>query len=140
VKQRLALILLALVVFAGSPVSAASNRKGDIQSGNSTCGGVDLGLPDIGDVIYHRNGGRVSINVHVKHGVPGARYGFALYHGFCTFEGDAGVLATANKRGVANIEAKFHLSAGANADTTFFGNVYQLGVQNNVSLAVTLKP
>jgi hypothetical protein len=126
--MRKRLVTAALVVFVGalavvlsSSTTAATsdspnNPKTDIQSGNFFCGFDFPALPVIGFTNYHRQGNTVSVNYHLKNGIPNATYRVELWGDLCTFFGVVTTVTT-NKNGVANGNGSVTVPA---ASTRFF--------------------
>jgi hypothetical protein len=126
-----ALALPTLAAPAGSP----KNPKANIQSGNQACGANLPALPVIGFTNYHRDGNTVSINYHLKKGIPNANYRVDLWGNACTFFGTIKTVTT-NKKGVANGNGSITVPAGS---TRFFATA--LGPNGfNDTPAVTLLP
>jgi hypothetical protein len=125
-------------VFALSSQSLAesgNNPKADIQSGNQFCGADIPTLPVIGFTNYHRQGNTVSIEYHLKNGIPNSTYTISLWGNACTFFGNVTTVTT-NGNGVANGNGSISVPA---ASTRFFAT--GLGPNGfNDTPAVTLNP
>jgi hypothetical protein len=109
-KRQLIAVALALAVggpagegllFANAAgADSVNNPKADIESGNFFCGFPD-GVPVIGFTNYHRSGNTVSVEYHLKNGIPDATYVVELWGDVCSFFGTVATVTT-NDNGVAN--------------------------------------
>jgi hypothetical protein len=138
-KLLLTAALLSCAALAGVALSAradsANNPKADIQSGNSFCGADVSTLPVIGFTNYHREGNSVSIEYHLKNGIPNSTYQVQLWGNACSFLGLVTTVKT-NGNGVANGNGSLTVPA---ASTRFFAT--GLGPNGfNDTPAVTLAP
>jgi hypothetical protein len=138
-KLLLAAAMSSLAVLAGVSLSAradsTNNPKADIQSGNFFCGADVSTLPVIGFTNYHREGNTVTIEYHLKKGIPNSTYQVQLWGNVCTFFGVVTTVKT-NSNGVANGNGSLTVPA---ASTRFFAT--GLGPNGfNDTPAVTLAP
>ena len=103
-KGFLVATLVALITAVSAPQAWAdspNNPKAPIQSGNFFCGADMPALPVIGFTNYHRTGDTVSVNFHLKDGIPNSVYRVELWGDACSFFGVVDTVTT-NKKGVAN--------------------------------------
>ena len=118
-----------------APSDSPNNPKTDIQSGNANCGFSIPALPVIGFTNYHRQGNTVSVNYHLKNGIPNATYQVELWGDFCSFFGVVTTVTT-NKNGVANGNGSVTVPA---ASTRFFAAGFGPNGYND-AVAVELLP
>ena len=139
-KKRVLTMVLVAVVGAGiSALSAtadsAGNPKADIQAGNGYCGADVQSLPVAGFTNYHRTGDTVSIEYHLKNGVPNSTYTVELWGDACSFIGVVTTVTT-NGNGVANGNGSITVPSSS---TRFFATAWGPNGWNDTP-AVTLTP
>ena len=128
--------VLALVILA-LPAGAASgnNPKADIQAGNGYCGANVTTLPVVGFTNYHRVGNTVSIQYHLKTGIPNSTYYVELWGNACSYFGLVATVNT-NSNGVANGNGSISVPS---TSTRFFATAWGPNGWNDTP-AVTLNP
>jgi hypothetical protein len=120
----------------GESPGSENNPKADIQKGNGFCGADVPTLPVIGFVNYHRQGNVVSINYHLKNGVPNATYFVSLWGDACSFFGNVATITT-NGNGVANASGSVTVPP---TSTRFFATALETTSGFNDTPAVMLFP
>lgn len=127
---------LAAGAFALSAAAdSANNPKADIQSGNAFCGADFTTAPVLGFTNYHRDSNVVSVEYHLKNGIPNSTYFVSLWGDACSFFGNVATVTT-NANGVANGNGSVTVPA---ASTRFFATAFGPNGFNDTP-AVTLTP
>ncbi len=122
-RRILTMALIALTAAGAFALSASAdspkNPKANIQSGNFFCG-ANTALPVMGFTNYHRQGNTVSIEYHLKNGIPNSTYRVELWGNSCSFFGVVTTVTT-NSHGVANGNGSITVPA---ASTRFFATAW----------------
>jgi hypothetical protein len=139
------LIMAAIALSATSFVGLSAGVAGASNNANGTalytnqffCGGAqDLSQPTDGFVNFHVTGDTVTLNYHVKGGLPNATDYVYGYDSFCTNDAFLGSFTT-NSNGVGNATFTYTKTTGSTSVWTFAFEQNATSVVDTESLLAT---